>query len=119
MTRITLQKFDGLTLEERDAYLERRDQDERERALRRNIAQPSAIFKAYAVAILRERAELIFDLQALSKLAAENARRDGVTSPRTGEPYSDKTVYSHYINPKRLELLKALREPLAEPLNAS
>lgn len=106
MTQVTPQQFDGMTIEERDRYLERRDQAERERITR--PAPPSAdqIFTSYAIAILRKQPSLIFDLRALAELVAAEATNDGVTKP-SGEPYKAKTIYNH-VNPKRMELLSAI-----------
>ncbi len=107
MTRITLQQFDGMTLEERDAYLERRDQAEREIALRRDVAQPDELFIGYALKLLSINRRLIFDLRRLSELVAHEASIDGITKPGSAAPYAPKTIYNH-VNPRRLELLERL-----------
>lgn len=106
MTRITPAKFDGMTIEDRDAWLERRDQEERRRAL--SVAKGKGeAFMSYARELVRNEPSLIFDFPELAERVAAKCRDAGVTNPRGGEPYSAKTAYN-YLTENRLQVLGAL-----------
>lgn len=105
MTHLTPSQFDGLTLEERDAYLDRRDAEERQRAIA--MTTKADAFMRFAFQLLRQERSLIFNLSSLAARVADKCRDAGIVNPRGGEPYSSKTAYN-FLAANRLRLLDAL-----------
>jgi hypothetical protein len=108
LRQISQQQFDGLTLEERDAFLERRDAEERKRALSAANVGKGEIFLRYAAELVRQERSLFLNIAKLAAKVAERCREAGITNPRGGEPYSAKTAYNHLTGENRLRLLDAL-----------
>jgi hypothetical protein len=108
MTGVTPAQFDGLTIEERDAYLERRDKKERQRAIAASLPIDE-VFMRYAADLVRSDHWLVYDLSTLAKRVAEKCRSAGVTNPRGGEPYAPKTVCNYLTQRQnKLRLLDTL-----------
>jgi hypothetical protein len=106
LTRLTQQQFDSLTVEELDAFLERRDAEERRRALlAANVGKE--IFLRFAAELVRQERSLIFNIPSLAEKVAVKCRELGVVNPRGDKPYSAKTTYN-YLAENRLKLLDAL-----------
>ena len=108
---ISERQFDGLTIEEQEAYLERRENEARARAIGSIVGNSHAEHHAFwikeAQLIVREDPELIFRIEALSRRVLERSNDEEVINPRTGHRYKQKTIYNHLYQ-YRLKLLEGL-----------
>ena len=106
--RLTERQFDGLTLEEREAYLERREKEARAVAIGSIVGNSSAEHRDFWMAEARLMVKLdpalIFDFSTLAARVLERCNDEGVKKPRGGGRYRAKTIYNH-LSAHRRELL--------------